>query len=99
MESVCSGFMFRTRSWRAAKDGGYEAGLKSNVVAVRPAPVVRVIRRSGNLRRAEMPVMRNAALQAARAHGEADASRPMFGCIPTTMIGGRMRAAIKAERP
>jgi hypothetical protein len=58
MESVCFGFMFRTRPWRAAKDGGYEAGLKSNVVAVRPAPVSRsmpsaahAIRRSGNLRR------------------------------------------------
>jgi hypothetical protein len=41
MESVCSGFMFRTRSWRAAKDGGYEAGLKSNVIAVRPVPACR----------------------------------------------------------
>ena len=42
MESVCSGFMFRTRSWRAAKDGGYEAGLKSNVVAARPTPAFRL---------------------------------------------------------
>src|SRR3979409_2184714 len=41
MESVCSGFMFRTRSWRAAKDGGYEAGFKSNVLAVRPVTACR----------------------------------------------------------